>query len=258
MPDAAIRHDEASCEPPERRSRLFCLKHVATLYRLRLPFPDLAAIDGHAAAWSTVKGFCMGEGWALGLPPDPMSENVRAAVVEILGVTVPRRLNHGPSPRLSCRAVVELRKVLRAEDPPMASLELLTSDLETWDVFGLSSDPHVDPEARDAARILTATADPGALGILLDDEFTRTAIVAELVFRGYKLTRDETAGRPPWWGALLAELRRTGNVSAAAQAAGVVRATVYNWRDKSPEFKAELEAALQEHARTNGEDGGEE
>ena len=41
----------------------------------------------------------------------------------------------------------------------------------------------------------------------------------------------------------LEALRETCNVTRAAEAAGVSRQTIYNWREKDPEFEAQVKAA---------------
>jgi hypothetical protein len=47
-----------------------------------------------------------------------------------------------------------------------------------------------------------------------------------------------------WRPAFLAALRNSGNVRAACQAAKVSRKTVYQWRERSAEFKAQWDDAL--------------
>jgi hypothetical protein len=55
-------------------------------------------------------------------------------------------------------------------------------------------------------------------------------------------------GKPPWRKAFLANLSRTGSVTAAAQAAGVERKTVYRHREHHPDFAAQWESRLEEFA----------
>jgi hypothetical protein len=56
-------------------------------------------------------------------------------------------------------------------------------------------------------------------------------------------------GAPPGWQeAFLGHLRETGNVSAAARAAGTCRSRCYEWRRRDPAFVAEWADALEEAA----------
>jgi hypothetical protein len=49
-----------------------------------------------------------------------------------------------------------------------------------------------------------------------------------------------------WRPAFIAALRNSGNIRAAAQAAGVDRHTVYRARETSPDFAAEWDSALED------------
>jgi hypothetical protein len=56
-------------------------------------------------------------------------------------------------------------------------------------------------------------------------------------------------GAPPGWQeAFLAQLRETGNVSAAARAAGTCRSRCYEWRQRDRDFAAAWADALEEAA----------
>ena len=56
-------------------------------------------------------------------------------------------------------------------------------------------------------------------------------------------------GAPPGWQeAFLGHLRETGNVSAAARAAGTCRSRCYEWRRRDPAFVAAWADALEEAA----------
>ena len=56
-------------------------------------------------------------------------------------------------------------------------------------------------------------------------------------------------GAPPGWQeAFLAQLRETGNVSAAARAAGTCRSRCYEWRQRDRTFAAAWADALEEAA----------
>lgn len=58
---------------------------------------------------------------------------------------------------------------------------------------------------------------------------------------------DRTECTPKkWWPKFFSSLRSTGIVSAAAQAAGVGRSIVYQYRRECPEFAAQWEEAEQE------------
>jgi hypothetical protein len=55
-------------------------------------------------------------------------------------------------------------------------------------------------------------------------------------------------GKTPWRQAFLANLSRTGSVTAAAQAAGVERKTVYRHRERYPDFAAQWESSFETFA----------
>lgn len=62
-------------------------------------------------------------------------------------------------------------------------------------------------------------------------------------------TQRQPDGAPPGWQeAFLAQLRETGNVSAAARAAGTCRSRCYEWRRRDREFAAAWADALEEAA----------
>lgn len=59
-------------------------------------------------------------------------------------------------------------------------------------------------------------------------------------------TNGTLAGNRPAMERFIARLRDSGNVRMAAQAAGVPRRTVYNWRDRWKTFAAEWDEALED------------
>jgi len=60
------------------------------------------------------------------------------------------------------------------------------------------------------------------------------------------LPAHENAGKSDWTSVFLAELAATGNVSAAARAAGVNRDTPYGRRQTDPAFAAAWDSSLEE------------
>jgi hypothetical protein len=62
-------------------------------------------------------------------------------------------------------------------------------------------------------------------------------------------THRQPDGAPPGWQEVfLAQLRETGNVSAAARAAGTCRSRCYEWRRRDQAFAADWADALEEAA----------